>query len=242
MALVRNADAAVMTRDAIVLDLGDLRRQGQRLLDAARAEAVRIEQEAQADRATIIQGADKVGHAQGYARGLEEGRAAGIEQGTQQALTAAAADVQRLNAGWTAALDAFLQTRERFLAEGQQDVVRLAALIASKVCKRQIELDPAIVAVQMAEVLALVLRPTRLQVTCHPDDRELLGRAMPMLAARTQHNVDVELVDDPALARGSCVARLAGGGGQIDASIDTQLQRIVDALLPPPPPSAGAPA
>ncbi|HZW07179.1 MAG TPA: FliH/SctL family protein [Phycisphaerales bacterium] len=233
MALVRNIDAAVMTRDAIVLDLGDLRRQGQRLLDAARAEAVRIEQEAQEDRATIIAGADKVGHDQGFARGLEEGRAAGIEQGTQQALAAVAPEVQRLNAGWAAALDGFLQVRERFLAEGQQDVVRLAAMIASKVCKRQIELDASIVAVQMAEVLSLVLRPTRLQVACHPDDRPLLTRALPLLTQRTQHNVDVELVDDPSLARGSCVARLAGGGGQIDASIDTQLQRIVDALLPP---------
>lgn len=240
MALVRCSEAAVMTRDAIVLDLGDLRRQGQRLIDAARAEAVRIEQEAQSDRGTIIQGADKAGYEQGYARGLAEGTAAGIEKGTTQALAAAAADIQRLSAGWSAALGAFVETRERFQAEGQQDVVRLAALIAGKVCKRQIELDPAIVAVQMAEVLALVLRPTRLQVACHPDDRELLTRAMPMLAARTQHNVDVELVDDPALARGSCVARLAGGGGQIDASIDTQLQRIVDALLPPA--SAGAPA
>jgi flagellar assembly protein FliH len=242
MALVRNIDAAVMTRDAIVLDLGDLRRQGQRLLDAARAEAVRIEQEAQADRATIINGADKVGFEQGFARGLAEGQKAGAEEGLNKALAAVAPEIQRLNAGWTAALDAFIETRERFLAEGQQDVVRLAAMIAGKVCKRQIELDPAIVAVQMAEVLSLVLRPTRLQITCHPEDRDLLTHAMPLLVKRTQHNVDVELVDDPSLARGSCVARLASGGGQIDASIDTQLQRIVDALLPPVAPGAGGPA
>jgi flagellar assembly protein FliH len=240
MALVRMSEAAVMTRDAIVLDLGDLRRQGQRLIDVARAEAVRIEQDAQADRAQIIEGADKIGFEQGYARGLEEGRKAGTEQGIAQALAQAAPELQRLSTGWAAALDGFIQTRERFLAEGQQDVVRLAAMIATKVCKRQVELDPMIVAVQMAEVLALVLRPTRLHVTCHPDDRELLTRAIPTLAARTQHSVTVELVDDPALARGSCVARLAEGGGQIDASIDTQLQRIVDALLPPTAP--GVPA
>lgn len=229
-----------MTRDAIVLDLGDLRRQGQRLIDVARAEAVRIEQDAQADRAQIIEGADKVGFEQGYARGLEEGRKAGAEQGIAQALAQAAPELQKLSTGWAAALDGFIQTRERFLAEGQQDVVRLAAMIAAKVCKRQVELDPLIVAVQMAEVLTLVLRPTRLHVSCHPDDRELLTRAIPTLAARTQHSVNVELVDDPALARGSCVARLAEGGGQIDASIDMQLQRIVDALLPPAAP--GAPA
>ena len=238
MALVRQSEAAVMTRDAIVLDLGDLRRQAQRLIDVARAEAVRIEQDAQSDRAEIIKGADKVGFEQGYARGLEEGHAAGLEQGTSKALAQIGGELQKLSASWATALDGFVQARERFLAEGQRDVVRLAALIASKVCKRQIELDPVIVAVQMAEVLALVLRPTRLQVACHPDDRELLTRALPTLAARTQHSVNIELVDDPTLSRGSCVARLAEGGGQIDASIDTQLQRIVDTLLPPAAPGA----
>ncbi|MFT3686208.1 MAG: FliH/SctL family protein [Phycisphaerales bacterium] len=232
MALLRSADAAVMTRDAIVLDLGDLRRQGVRLIDMARQEAVRIEQEAQADRAQIIAGADKVGHDQGFARGLEEGRAAGKEQGTAQALAAVGADLQRLSAGWAAALDGFIQTRDRYVAEAQQDVVRLAALIATKVCKRQVELDPGVVAAQMAEVLALVLRPTRLLVTCHPDDRAILTRALPGLASRATQNVQVELVDDPTLTRGSCVARMAEGGGVIDASLDTQLQRIVDALLP----------
>jgi len=240
MALVRQSEAAVMTRDAIVLDLGDLRRQGQRMIDAARAEAVRIEQEAQADRATIIAGADAVGHEQGFARGVAEGTAQGIEEGTRRALAAVAPEIERLAAGWAGALDGFVESRERFLAEGQQDVVRLAAMIASKVCKRQIELDPSVVATQMAEVLSLVLRPTRLQVACHPADRAMLERALPGLVSRTQHSVDVELTDDPGLARGSCVARLAGGGGRIDASIDTQLQRIVDALLPPA--DAGAPS
>lgn len=240
MALVRQSEAAVMTRDAIVLDLGDLRRQGVRLIDAARQEAIRIEQEAQADRAQIIAGADKVGHEQGFARGLAEGTAAGIEKGTAQALAALAPELQRLSTGWAAALDGFVQTRERFLAEGQQDVVRLAALIATKVCKRQIELDPQVVTAQLAEVLALVLRPTRLQVACNPADRDLLSRALPGLASRAQQSLNVELVDDATLARGSCVARLAEGGGMIDASIDTQLQRIVDALLPPAAP--GVPA
>lgn len=234
MALVRQSEAAVLTRDAIVLDLGDLRRQAQRLIDVARDEASRIQEEALGDRARIVEGADKVGYEQGFARGFEEGRAAGIEKGTQQAVASVQAELQKLSAGWTAALDTFNQTRDRFLAEGQQDVIRLAALIAAKVCKRQIELDPAIVAVQMAEVLSLVLRPTRLQVACNPEDRALLTRAMPAVVATSQNATSVELVDDATLPRGSCVARLAEGGGMIDASIDTQLQRIVDALLPPP--------
>ncbi|MBY0308458.1 MAG: hypothetical protein K2Q09_06925, partial [Phycisphaerales bacterium] len=127
-----------MTRDAIVLDLGDLRRQATRLIDAARQEAIRIEQDAQSDRAQIIAGADKAGFDQGYARGLEEGHAAGLERGTVQALGSVSAELQRLTAGWAAALDGFIQTRERYLAEAQQDVVRLAARIASRVCKRQV--------------------------------------------------------------------------------------------------------
>lgn len=232
MALLKQAEAAVLTRDAIVLDLGDLRRQGTRLIEVARSEAARIQAEALAERSTIIDGADKVGYQQGFERGVEEGRAAGLEAGTRLALEQRAKELARVEAGWAEGLDRFLAERERFLAQGQRDVVLLAAAIASRIVKRTVEVDPGVVQAQVAEVLSLVLRPTRLAVACHPADRALVEAALPGLVARMQHSASVELVDEPGLERGSCVARLADGGGFIDASIGTQLDRIVAALVP----------
>jgi flagellar biosynthesis/type III secretory pathway protein FliH len=64
---------------------------------------------------------------------------------------------------------------------------------------------------------------------------------MPALLARFQSVRHVELAVDPAVGRGSCLARTraqaAGGGaspggGEIDASIDDQLRRIAELLLP----------
>jgi flagellar biosynthesis/type III secretory pathway protein FliH len=138
-------------------------------------------------------------------------------------------------------------------AEARTDVLRLAALIAEKVVKRVIQLDPRVVEAQMEAVLGMIARRSELVVSINPADREAATAAMPALCAGNQSVRAIELIDDPTLARGSCIARSRGveggdgGGGQIDASIDAQLNRIIAALLPDEPgpresPESRAPA
>ena len=243
MALVRQANARELIREAIVLDLGDLRRHGEEIIASARAqaegivrEAEGIIREARAERERLVQGADKIGFEQGLARGFETGKAEGLQvgqqQGAQAALAAESEAIARLNTGWTAALDKFDIARDRMLAEGQRDVVKLACMIAGRVVKRAIELDGTIVTNQVGEVLSMVLRPTRLRLSVHPLDKPTVELALPTLAARFEGARNVELVGDEGVPRGSCVAQLAESGATIDASIGTQLDRIVEALLP----------
>ena len=236
MALVRQANARELTREAIVLDLGDLRRHGEQIVAAARAEADTIVREARAERERLLQGADKLGHEQGHARGLAEGKAQGLQMGQQQgeqaALAAQSEAIARLNTGWTAALEKFDASRDRMLAEGQRDVVKLACMIAQRVVKRAIELDTSIVSNQVGEVLSMVLRPTRLRLSVHPLDKPTVELALPALSARFEGARNLELVGDEGIPRGSCVAQLAESGATIDASIGTQLDRIAEALLP----------
>jgi valyl-tRNA synthetase len=68
-------------------------------------------------------------------------------------------------------------------------------------------------------------------VAVHPDDEPLAREALPELATRLAAAAHVEVASDASLERGSCIAR-TGSGGMIDASIRTQLGRIVEALLP----------
>ncbi len=245
MALIKHANAKDLTRDAIVLDLGDLHRQGQLLIENAKRRAAEIIKEAEAERDRLIAGAAEKGHAEGFARGLEEGRARGQEEGRAEAAQSTAADLEALRAGWEQALAAFVADRERILTEARDDVLRLALRIAEKVTRRKIETDPAVAAAQLESVLALITRPTALVIAVHPDDRAAIEQALPsLLATLTAAPRHVELTDDPTLPRGSCVARTrggddgsggaVGGGGEINASIDLQLQRIAEALLPSP--------
>ncbi len=238
MALIKHANAAELARDAIVLDLGDLTRQGQILVESARARADQLIAEAKAERDRIIAGAAEKGHAQGLAKGLEEGRKKGQEQGNTAAVAERKSQLEQIEKAWTAALGEFVSQRETMLAEAHTDVLRLATLIAGKVIKRVVAADPTVVVDQVRAVLATVTRPTELVIRVCPPDLDIAREALPQLMSTFESVRGASIEPDASLAPGSCVATTRGrdeggsGGGEINASIDVQLDRIIEVLLP----------
>ena len=233
MALIKSTNLANMDKQVVVLDLGDLRRQGELLAAQARERAEAILAEARAERDEMIVGASIDGRAMGMERGLHEGRAQGMAEGQAAAYAERKDELDRLARAWGDALVAFEARRERLLADARTDVLALVAAIATKVVKRRVELSPELVVDQLAAVLGLVVRRTRLVVRVNPEDRGLVAEAMPGLAARFQSAAHAEIAEDAGLSRGSVVAVIAEpGGGEIDATIETQLARLVEAILP----------
>jgi len=239
MALIKNAIAREIAREAIVLDLGDLRRQGEAILRQAGAEADRIIAQARQERVKILAGAEETGRAEGVAKGLEEGRARGREEGLAEALGSHKPQFEKVETAWSAALQSCAVQREDLVQGALRDVLRLASLMAERIVKRQIELNPKTVEDQLASVLAVVARPTALRIRIHPADRPIVEQAMPRLLAAAPAARHAEIVDDESVGRAGCIAEARGdadkgeaGGGEIDASIPTQLDRIVEMLLP----------
>lgn len=238
MALIRQSDASEIARHAIVLDLGDVQRQAAVLMEQAQRRAEATLAEARAERERIVAGAAEQGKAAGLARGLEEGRKAGTEQGKGAALAEWRTRLEQLEKRWGEALRVFEAERDRMLTEARVDVLRLALKVAEKVVKRCVEVNPEVVAEQLAAVLALAARPTEVLVSLHPEDRATVQAAFPALLKQFPNIRHVELADDAGLSRGSCVARTrapgdgASGGGAIDASLEQQLARIAQLLLP----------
>ncbi|MEO1227248.1 MAG: FliH/SctL family protein, partial [Pseudomonadota bacterium] len=103
---------------------------------------------------------------------------------------------------------------------------------AQKLTHRVIEADAGVVADQVAAALSRVMEPTDVVIHVHPDDRATLSEVLPDLLAGLSHLQRVDLTDDPAVGRGGC--RLSLRGGEVDAAIDTQIARLVDAIQPPP--------
>ena len=231
MGVIKPAPGSPVESSAIVLDLGDLREEAERLEARARETAASILDEARAERARILEGAHAEGFAEGREAGLAEGRAAGEAAGRAEALGAASAEIEATLAGWDAALREFEARREALLLEAREGVVRLAAVVAERVTKRAVELDPGAAPEQLEAALAMVTAPSRLRVHIAPADRPAVEGAMPDLAARFEGAAHAELVDDESLERGSCVLRTELG--VIDARIERQVERICAALLPP---------
>lgn len=244
MALIKHANAGQLAREAIVLDLGDLSRQGQQLIESARARAEQLLAEARSERDRIIAGAAEKGHAQGLAKGLEEGRKKGEELGRAAAAAERKAQIEQIEKSWSTALAEFAALRDSMLAQAHIEVLKLSMLIARKVIKREIEADPRIVEEQMRAVLATITRPTELLIRVNPEDLEVARAALPGLTAAFEAVRSASIEPDAALARGSCIACTRGGvsealgGGEIDGSIDSQLARIIEVLLPHEPGSA----
>ncbi len=231
MGMIRNKVAATLGREAVVLNLGDLAAQAEIMRARARAEADQIIAAAKAERERMIADAAEVGRGQGLAEGREQGRQEGAAVGREAALTEARAQLQKLESAWLATLAKFEAERDTMLVEARQDVIRLAALMGELATKRVLKIEPDRVLAQVESVLALLVKPTRLTLVIHPDDAAMLRDALPGLCAKYTAAMHVEIAGDSQLGRGSCIARTAPGG-EIDASIKTQLERIVDALLP----------
>ena len=231
MPVLKQSEAAPLLNDpTVVLDLGDLRRQADRIIAAAEQEAGRI---LEAARAAARDEAERIraeAEATGRVDGEAAGRAAGEERGRAEAMAAAEAQLDELQAAWTTALDDWSSRRASDLAAAREDVVALAVAIAERVVHRTIGGDPEAAVRQAAAAIELLSQARDVRIAVHPDDEAALREALPRLAAGLGSTVHVGLEADASLDRGGVVVR--SGDGMIDARIGTQLRRIAEALVP----------
>lgn len=229
MALIKNRDAGGLVMRGFE-DLGQLRSQADQIIASARVEADRVLEAARAEAQTLIGEATPRGFAEGQERGFAEGRAEGEQLGREGMIRQYTTELEALAASWAAALAELESGREEMLHGAREDIVRLALTIGERIVRRVIELDPAVVKDQVADVLALVNRPSGVTLSINPDDRKLVESVLPTLCEKLGRSDHVDLRDDPEVERGGCI--LTVGKGRIDATVSTQIDRITAALLP----------
>ncbi len=230
MALIKNAHSGSMAREAVVLDLGDLAAQAAAIIERAEREAAQVRDEARAERERLIADAHEIGFKQGIEAGQEQGRRAGYEEGKIEALNAMQNQLTELDARWSMAVEEFESRRQRLIIESRTDVLRLAVGIAERITRRRVAIDATAVEAQIEAALQYVLEPTRLVVRVHQEDVEAATLALPRLLARLSASPHIDVRPDDSLTRGDCIVETRGG--EIDARIETQLERIVTSLLP----------
>jgi flagellar assembly protein FliH len=230
MALIKNSNAKRLMKDAVVLDLGDIQRQADALLEHARREADQILADARAAAQKLIDSASEIGHEQGLQKGLEEGSEQGRREGREEVIASLKPQLDELIGNWEKALEQWEREREEMLLAAREDVLRFAFALASKLTHRVIEHDPAVVRDQLAEALSLLCRPSAVSITVNPDDRAHIESVLNEIVTVCGTCEHAELRDDASVSRGGCILRTASG--EIDATIDTQLERIAASLLP----------
>ncbi|MCC7145082.1 MAG: hypothetical protein IT443_01405 [Phycisphaeraceae bacterium] len=230
MPVVKNHSAASMLREAIVLDLGDLSRQGERIVAAAQDKARRLITEAQRQvqqqaNAAHDQAVEQ-GHIEGMAKGLEEGRA----QGRAEALKQAAEGLRQIQETWTDLANQWQAQRDLIEREAREGVLDFALRFAERLVHRVIDVDKTVIVDQVAAALDHVLKPMDVTVLICPDDRPALEEALPNLLAEFAHLTNVKLQNDQTVIRGGCEIHF--GQGAIDATLDNQIRRLLELILP----------
>jgi flagellar assembly protein FliH len=234
MAIIKNYDASTLLKGALVLDLGDVARQAKRMREAAQQQAHQLiaqaKDEVEVLRSRVHKDSEKQGYEQGYERGLAEGRQQGLEEGHKEAYEQAGPRLEMIQQGWLDAADKWDQMRLELDREARRAVLELALRLAERVVGRVIKMDEGVIEDQLSSVLVHVLRPLDVTVSICMDDRPVLERAMPRLLREFSNVKHVSLTDSPSVSRGGCVVSF--GQGCIDATIEKQMQRLLEMLVP----------
>jgi flagellar assembly protein FliH len=156
-------------------------------------------------------------HAEGYAQGRSEGHHDGLEQSTAAALAMGEA-LRELHG-----------LREQIADELERDSVELALALAAKILAGALEAQPERVIDVVRGALRRVADRRQIVVLVDPEDLEVVSGAVGELQAQAG---GIELCDvqaDRRVGRGGAVVRTAEG--EIDATVETQLERARDLML-----------
>jgi flagellar assembly protein FliH len=207
----------------------DLEGKARAALDQARQQAGRIV--ARAEEEGRRRAAELENDAR--ARGLEDGRRQGLAQARAEAAEAALReardDLAQLAQALASGLDSFEESKRQLLAAAECGLLELALAVARRVCKHDAGASSAAARANARAVLEMVKHEGDLELHLSPADYEALQQSVPELLASAGRRAHVELVADGEVARGGCV--LHAREGTVDATLETQLERVADALL-----------
>jgi len=153
---------------------------------------------------------------QAYQEGVREGEA----EASRRAAARLEAEREQTAAEVARSIAGMAEFRVRIRRQLEQDLVRLAIVIARRILHRELQVDPdALLGIVKAAVAKVDAREL-LGIHVAAGDLERVKNHMAGLGLPAR----VDVVGDPSLPPGS--ARLATQRGELDASVDTQLEEI----------------
>lgn len=231
-AVIKAGDVANLTGGLYSLDLRDISRQAEEILDAARASADKILADArrriESERPAVHQAA----RAAGREEGLAEGRAAGEEAALAEARERFKTEQAALVSSLTSALETFANRREQMYLAARRDVVILAIAIARRILDKLDGVEDALPQAAVdacAEALELLREATDAVVCTHPDDLAAIQRFAKTLADTAHSTRHVRIVEDASVGRGGVIVRTADA--TINAKAASRVDRIADELV-----------
>jgi flagellar assembly protein FliH len=197
--------------------------------------------EAEAHVAAAAEEARKEAFEQGKGEGLEAGHAEGLQKGIEEAHREAykkafkekqaiveeeaAPLIERVNA----ILEPLESGFERIRSRARAEVLQLAVAVASKIVRREVNLDPNIVLASVHKAIDLSLQKHTVRVIMNTEDLAAVSQYLPAIRTAFARVENINLVSDDTMPQGGCIVE--SGSGTVDMRIETQLAKIERELL-----------
>jgi flagellar biosynthesis/type III secretory pathway protein FliH len=156
-------------------------------------------------------------------------RSGAREQGYQEGLARAQAEVQSQLLEVMGALTAAQHERSRLANEHEGALASLALQIARKVIGAHLDADPTLVARIVQEAIRELEPSTALEVRVNPNDLQLVEESRREIERLVQGGGRVDIIADERVDHGGVV--LVSPVGEVDARIETKLSVLETAFL-----------
>jgi flagellar assembly protein FliH len=119
--------------------------------------------------------------------------------------------------------------KQAWLRHWEASAIHLAAKVAARVVRRELEHDPQITIDLVREALEMSAGSSQVKILLNPTDFETLGGNVKSLCAEIARSAKAEVIADATVSPGGC--RLETQHGVIDQQIESQLDRIAAELI-----------
>jgi len=155
-----------------------------------------------------------------YQQKVRDAHAAGMREGEIAGRNRAGAEFQPVVERLTRSIQEIANLRARLRREAEADVVKLALAIARRVVRREVAADPDALRGLVVAALEKLQGQEISRVKVHPSHVALVKSGLQQALSGGL----VEVIPDPSRELGSVIFETARGN--LDASVDTQLQEI----------------
>lgn len=170
------------------------------------------------------------GHAEGFAKGYEEGLSLGRAEAERQvAETIGAqglAEIQRFAEELSGVSDQVMAAITEWFAAAEESLALLSVLIAERIVRSELHVSPDAILNITREALLEVTHSATARIRINPFESETLREHKDQLMAVAPSLRNIEFVEDSSI-QGGCV--IETDGGMVDATIAAKLASIIEA-------------
>lgn len=190
---------------------------GQSYVGQVRSEAAKIIADARREAAQI------------KARALDEGKQAAIQAVESTLRNRLDQQLVSVLAAMQQAVQAIDQSKQAWQQHWEAQAVKLAAAIAGRIIRRELDRAPEITLDWVREALQLAAGSGQVILRLHPQDHAALGDRVDRVTNELSRLGPVRIVADTAISAGGC--KVETEFGSLDQQIESQLARLTEELL-----------